>query len=255
LRTSFGFLECLSRMASSSTGCSRVVTLGKQASDKVYTNVGNIALVDMISPEANWILDIGCGSGANARLLKQKGVKGSVFGVTLSEREREEACRHMERCWVADIETLDTSYLSGLRFECMLFCHVLEHLRDPVSVIRSFLPFLELGGCILIAVPNILFWRHRLRFLAGRFEHEEGGIMDDGHLRFFTYRTAHRYLVEPLGENVQMVDRVVTGAVPLWMLRRYVLPRRWSAKIDRSGCKLLPNLFGDQILLKCIRKI
>jgi hypothetical protein len=49
-----------------------------------------------------------------------------------------------------------------------------------------------------------------------------------------------------------LVSKTVSGSVPLWWLRRYLLPRRWSGYIDRVGCRLLPNLFGGQVLLKAV---
>ncbi|MGH8433931.1 MAG: hypothetical protein ACRERX_05525, partial [Pseudomonas sp.] len=45
-----------------------------------------------------------------------------------------------------------------------------------------------------------------------------------------------------------------TGSVPLWFLRRYVLPKLWSESLDRWGCRNWPNLFGGQVLIEAIKK-
>jgi hypothetical protein len=49
-----------------------------------------------------------------------------------------------------------------------------------------------------------------------------------------------------------LVSKRVSGGVPQWWLRRYLLPRRWSAWVDALGCRYWPNLFGDQVLLKAV---
>jgi hypothetical protein len=111
---------------------------------------------------------------------------------------------------------------------------------------------LRSGGTVLIAVPNVLSWVMRWRFLRGDFEYQSEGVLDDTHLRFFTYLTADRYL---LGKSPQLrlVGKSVTGSVPHWPLRGYALPKKWSAFIDMLGCRCCPNLFGDQVLVKAVR--
>jgi hypothetical protein len=73
-------------------------------------------------------------------------------------------------------------------------------------------------------------------------------------LRFFTFLTADRYLLAKSAE-LKLVSKTVTGSVPLWWLRRYILPASWSARLDQIGCRLWPNLFGDQVLMKAIKEI
>jgi hypothetical protein len=35
-------------------------------------------------------------------------------------------------------------------------------------------------------------------------------------------------------------------------VRRHLLPKSWSMRVDEIGCRLWPNLFGDQVLLKAV---
>jgi len=46
------------------------------------------------------------------------------------------------------------------------------------------------------------------------------------------------------------VAKAADGGIPLWLLRRHVLPETWAAAIDRWSVRNWPNLFGDQVLLK-----
>jgi hypothetical protein len=71
-------------------------------------------------------------------------------------------------------------------------------------------------------------------------------------LRFFTFDTADNYLFQK-SANLKIIVKDVTGSFPLWLLRRYILPQFVIDYIDRLGCKLFPNLFGSQILIKAIK--
>ena len=158
----------------------------------------------------------------------------------------------MVDCFVFDIEGPIPNDLSLPMFDVLVFSHVLEHLREPAKVLSKFLKYLVEDGEVLIAVPNILSWRQRLQFLVGRFDYQASGPLDDTHLRFFTYLTADRYLLAE--SSLDLLTKTVSGSVPLWVLRRWVLPSRWTGKIDRWACHKWPNLFGTQVLLKARKR-
>lgn len=221
--------------------------------DRVYSNRGNPPLIDLLGGERHRVLDIGCGAGDNAALLRERYPGCRVHGVTHAAREAELASRYMERCWVFDIEDSLPADLPEQRFDALIFSHVLEHLRQPAVVLSRFVELLDSGGVVLIAVPNILSWRQRVQFLRGRFEYQSSGALDDTHLRFFTYFTAARYLLAH-APALELQSQSATGSVPLWLLRRHIIPAEWSQAVDDLGCRLWPNLFGGQILLKAIKK-
>jgi 2-polyprenyl-3-methyl-5-hydroxy-6-metoxy-1,4-benzoquinol methylase len=219
--------------------------------DRVYRNAGNAPLIDLLNPASRVILDVGCGAGDNAALIKSRQAQASIYGITQSAPEAEIAGQFLTGCWLLDAEGPWPAELSRIRFDAIIFSHVLEHLREPDEVLQRFSHLLSAGGELLIAVPNTLSWRMRWQFLRGNFEYQAAGVLDNTHLRFFTYLTADKYLLGKC-RNLRLVSKTVSGSVPLWWLRRYVLPRRWSAYIDRLGCRLWPNLFGGQVLLKVV---
>lgn len=220
---------------------------------RIYSNAGNLPLISLLGEGYHRVLDIGCGAGDNAALLKSRQPDCQVYGITHSRAEADLARQHMEHCWVFNIEKDIPCELSDQMFEAMIFSHVLEHLRDPAKVIARFTALLRKGGIILIAVPNVLSWRTRFQFLIGRFEYESAGALDDTHLRFFTYHTADKFLLAK-SPGLEVIHKAAQGGVPLWLLRRFVFPKKWCEWIDAWGCRHWPNLFGGQVLLKVTKQ-
>ena len=220
--------------------------------DRIYKNKGNAPLIALLDGDARQVLDVGCGAGDNAELLRLRLPGCQVHGITRSAAEAELARRRMASCSVWDIEGDIPTEFSAMRFDAMIFSHVLEHLRDPELVLCKFARLLKRGGTVLIAVPNALSWAMRWQFLRGDFEYKSEGVLDDTHLRFFTYLTADRYLLSKCPE-LKLVSKGVTGSVPLWLVRRYLLPTKGSEFVDMLGCRLWPNLFGSQIILKVVQ--
>lgn len=221
--------------------------------ERIYCNAGNPPLINLLEKGCNKLLDIGCGAGDNAVLINNLQNECSVYGVTYSHAEAELTQKRMVKCWVFDIENRLPYDLEDQVFDCLIFSHVLEHLRDPAEVLSRFSRLLRKGGQVLIAVPNVLSLRMRLQFLMGNFTYESAGVLDDTHLRFFTYLTADQYLLS-LSPDLEVTYKSASGSVPLWWLRRHVFPQAWSERIDKWGCRYWPNLFGGQVLISAVKR-
>jgi SAM-dependent methyltransferase len=219
--------------------------------ERVYANEGNPPLIELLSSDRGRILDVGCGAGDNARVIRRKFPHLEIHGITHSQTEADLAAPFLASCRVFDVEGDLPLDFAGMSFDVLIFSHVLEHLRHPALVLRRFSRLLRQHGAVLIAVPNTLSWAMRWQFLRGDFEYTRDGVLDDTHLRFFTYFTADRYLLSGT-PRLRVTSKTVTGNVPLWLLRRYLLPSSWSASLDELGCRLWPNLFGSQVLIKAV---
>ena len=221
--------------------------------DRVYSNRGNVPLLDLLCKNCSRVLDVGCGAGDNAQLLCARNPKIDIFGITHSSLEADVAQKHLKQCWIFDIEGEFPNDLAHQSFDVLIFSHVLEHLRDPAVVLARFSQLLDRGGQVLIAIPNVLSWRMRIQFLLGLFDYEAAGVLDDTHLRFVTYLTADKYLLSR-SPDLLLTHKVADGSVPLWWLRRHALPRNWSEHIDQWGCRRWPNLFGYQVLIRAVKQ-
>ena len=226
--------------------------VSSNAPARVYSNRGNAPLLGLSPGGWGRLLDVGCGAGDNAALVKAGNPGCDIFGITHSCPEADLAKKYLTHCWTFDIENHFPEGLARQSFDALLFSHVLEHLRDPAEVLARFTSLVRRGGEVLIAVPNILSWRMRVQFVLGRFEYEQTGVLDDTHLRFFTYLTADKYLLSK-SPDLRLVQKAADGSVPLWLLRRHIFPDKWTEYIDRFGSQHWPNLFGGQILIRAVK--
>lgn len=224
------------------------MTIEPLTTNSMYANAGNPGVLAQLDGSEQAILDVGCGAGDTASLLVRKRPKVRIWGITCSQAEAQTARSAMVDCVCANIETDDFRELAGLSFDVILFSHVLEHLVSPVAAINKFLPFLRPGGKVVIAIPNISFWKLRWEHFRGRFEYTEFGIMDRTHLHFYNSRTAAEYLIDPIPE-LALERQVVTGGLPLGRLNTSRLGQIKSA-LDRVACRKWPNLFAWEIILK-----
>jgi SAM-dependent methyltransferase len=212
-----------------------------ECATRTYQNNGNLALLELIgSKRAGRALDCGCGAGDNARILATRGWE--VDGITISPDERYKASEVCKTVHIADLEVGIPATVCG-DYDLIVFSHVLEHLRAPARVLNDAHRVLAPDGIIAVALPNVLSWRHRLSFLIGRFEYEQGGIMDDTHLRFYTFASGRR-LLESNGFRISTAT--VEGSFPL--LRKMRLPSQLVAHADRFATNNWPGLFGWQLL-------
>jgi len=97
------------------------------------------------------ILDIGCGWGQSMRYLASRGAVCSGFDPA------PEAVAHVQSCGLecvqAGMERMDV--FAGRRFDVVMLMNVLEHLADPVQVVRDIhRSVLNDGGLLIIEVPN-----------------------------------------------------------------------------------------------------
>lgn len=201
----------------------------------------NVDVLGLVPQSARRILDIGCGTGALARRIKDR-IPCEIVGLTSSPSEVSIAASRLDHALLWDLNFTLPECLGV--FDCIVASHVLEHLQDPAALLRSLLGCIKPKGLLIVALPNIVHWKQRCRLLMGRFEYTEGGIMDRTHLRFFNWSTAHA-LVRANGWVV--VSGRAYGNFPLPIIRNLV-PKIGPA-IDRAALSLRPNLFGAQFIL------
>lgn len=171
-------------------------------------NAHSIAL-EMIG-HATRVLEFGCGPGHVTRALKERGCQ--VTGLEGDPVAAELAAEHAEHVLVTDFDTDDyAAKLVDEEYDVALFGDVLEHVREPLELLRSVRPLLRHGGYVVISVPNVAHIDVRLALLRGKFEYKPWGLLDETHLRFFTLDSVQQ-LVREAGFRMVELRRVVVPA-------------------------------------------
>jgi len=162
--------------------------------DPANANTSHAQILELVGGNKR-VLDIGCATGYLARALVAQGC--TVSGVEYEADAAEQARPTLDRLLVGDLEELDLVEFFGRdQFDALVFGDVLEHLRDPLAVLRRARPLLARGGCVVISVPNIAHGAARLALLKGRWEYRQLGLLDTTHLRFFTLASLREMLRE-----------------------------------------------------------
>jgi SAM-dependent methyltransferase len=206
----------------------------------IYDGV-NECVFSFIPSSAMRILDVGCGTGAmGERLLRH--LERFVAGITYSEAEARLARARLSRVICAELNDFDFANLG--KFDCVILSHILEHLYSPEDLLERLKCALEPEAVVVVALPNVVWWKQRLEFLFGRWRYRDWGILDRTHFRFFDRRSA-RELLEKAGYEI--LTAKCDGPFPfLGPIRK--LNNSWVKKIDDFACGLAPGLFSVQFV-------
>ena len=176
-----------------------------------------------LAPPLGEVLDVGCAEGGNADALRERGAT-RIAGIEIDPAFADAARARLDEVVVGSVE--DDLPWPAERFDTVLCYDVLEHLRDPWTVLARLRDLLRPGGRIHIALPNA---RHTSLWLPlvlrGRFAYAPEGILDVTHLRFFTRRDAED-LVRSAGLALTAVEHQRPDTAHGRAARR-LAPRLW----------------------------
>lgn len=151
-------------------------------------------ILSLIPDNVGMALDIGCANGELAEVLQEKGWK--VTGTDVSKVAVEESKKFLTDGHCFDIEKEWPKELLDKKFDLVVASEILEHIFEPITFLKKVRPLVAPGGKVVITTSNVLFWKNRFKMLFGKFEYEKAGLMDYGHVRFFTAHTIKSALRE-----------------------------------------------------------
>ena len=109
----------------------------------------------------------------------------------------------------------------------VLAADTLEHVRDPKRLLNDAAGVLAPRGTVTTSVPNVRHWYPRAPIALGRFDYDQRGILDEGHVRFFTRAS---------------FERLVTRAN--FAVRRRKRSACWSRPTGSADEREHTNVFG-----------
>jgi 2-polyprenyl-3-methyl-5-hydroxy-6-metoxy-1,4-benzoquinol methylase len=195
-------------------------------------NNSHTMIVELVGHDKT-VLDVGAATGYVAELLGERGCK--VTGIEVDPDAARKAEEHCERVITGDIENLDLqAELGEASFDVIVFGDVLEHLKEPLEVLKRFKPFLSPEGYVVASIPNVAHGSVRLALLQGKFRYQSLGLMDDTHLRFFTRETVEQMFTDA-GFVITELNRTRLGMFNTEVeVDRELLPRGIVKEIQNS---------------------
>jgi len=161
-------------------------------------------------------LDVGCGSGGSLGVAQALGWQ--VAGIEMDAAAADKAGRFAHEVHVGD--ALTAPFGAG-RFDVVTAFHVLEHVADPVVVVRCMLRWLAPDGLAIIEVPNAGGLGARL------FGRAWSGLELPRHLSHFTPESLGR-AVHQAGGRVVWCWHQAKPRYYLWSLGFWLRDRGWN---------------------------
>jgi SAM-dependent methyltransferase len=158
-------------------------------------------------------LDVGCGSGAALGVARSLG--WHVAGIEPDAAAAQKARAFADELHVCD--ALAASPGSG-RFDVVTTLHVLEHVPDPVRLLRRMLDWLAPGGLLIVEVPNAG------GLGAALFGGAWSGLELPRHLSHFSPATLRRAVAQARGEVLWVRHRAKPRHY-LWSLGNWLRDR------------------------------
>ncbi len=172
------------------------------------------------------ILVLGCGTGSDCWHLASE---HHVCGIDISESGIEIAHTHGIDATLTGV-TEPFPY-PDFSFDIVVAKDILEHVLDPLSVMKEVKRVLRPQGHLVTLIPNQFYWHFRLRYLFGNgliwktFMHDQTETFDEWnyiHVRFFTWKGLQKFLkVAGFKITKQYFD--------FGTLQHYFAPERYNA--------------------------
>ena len=220
----------------------------EESKAKLYSNTGNLDVINLIPYNAEYILDIGCGDGAVARVLTNRNCV--IDGVTISQEEQKIAGKVMRHVHIFNLEN-GLPDLGINIYDVVICSHVLEHICYPENLMNDIYKVLKPKGILIVALPNIMHYKSRWQLLLGNFNYQSAGIWDYTHFRWYTFETAQKLLLQ---YNFSIVNKTVTGMLPLNSFFTQIFSDKVNLKLFVFLTSISTGFFGYQLLYCAIKK-
>ena len=102
------------------------------------------------------VLDVGCGEGALLSRIRKSYQTANLFGFEPSPNYASHAGKVSDATVIVGGLDEFAAACATERFDIITISHVLEHILDPVDLLKRLKNLLKPGGVIYIEVPNIM---------------------------------------------------------------------------------------------------
>jgi O-antigen biosynthesis protein len=197
------------------------------------------------------VLEFGPAHGRMTRYLKEQ-LGCTVYAVEGNPEAAAEAARYTTDILTGDIEgNAWYNRYKNLKFDHLLFVDVLEHLHNPLEILKLACSLLTESGTVLISVPNIGHNAVLMHLWQNSFPYQQHGLLDRQHVHFFS-RTSVLELVDQAGlvvlrdqatyllpDNTELApqtEKLPVALQELLMVRPYGDVYQWVLQAGKQAC-------------------
>lgn len=194
------------------------------------------------------VLELGSGPGTITKLL----AKASNCRVTALEIDAEAVKKlapYCESVYQADLNASNwpDAIKNEGKFDAVIATDVLEHLYEPLTVLKAMKGLLDESGCIVVSLPHAGHSVINACLLDEDFEYRDIGLLDRTHIRFFGIKNIQR-LFEDAGLKIVHAEFVVREP------EHTEFAKRWANTSQEVRNVLAKNPFGSvyQVVVKAV---
>ena len=131
------------------------------------------------------VLECGCADGYMTKHMNEQ-LGCSLYIVEYDQSGFDNAIQYASDGICADLMKNEWyEKFADMRFDYILFADVLEHLSDPMDVIKRAEMLLKHDGMILVSLPNIGHNDIAIKLIGGRWDYTSVGLLDNTHVHFW----------------------------------------------------------------------
>ncbi|MGA2190577.1 MAG: class I SAM-dependent methyltransferase [Steroidobacteraceae bacterium] len=206
-----------------------------------YHAAGRADLAAIYTNTPALILDVGCGAGSTAALIKQRFPGSRAWGIEMNRAAAALARQTLDRVLVGKFEDFDLERegLAKGTVDAVLLADVLEHMYNPWDVLVKLRPYLSPTGQLLMSIPNVRNILLMDELSKGNWTYAGAGLLDITHIRFFTFKEIQKLCGET-GYRVVSTQNAIDA--------------RLDAFFKQHQAATLSNINTDRLTLKGVTR-
>lgn len=208
---------------------------------------GPARVVRMVG-ENKRVLEIGAGPGSITKLLTTVS-NCRVTALDIDAESVKKLAPFCEQAYQADLNNVAWPEVIANKegFEVLVAADVLEHVYEPLVVLRTMKSLLNKNGYMVISIPHVGHSVIQACIFDEDFEYSDNGLLDRTHIRFFGIKNIQK-LFEDAGMKIIYAEFVVRNP------EHTEFSKRWARTSQELRSALAKNPFGlvYQVIVKAV---